>query len=106
MSNVSIDQILNQMRILSQNNIVPGTESVDSSNRPDFGQLLNDSINQVNDLQKEASSMKVAFETGSQDVDLPEVMVAAQKASISFEAMTEVRNKLLNAYQEVMNMQV
>lgn len=106
MSDVSIDQVLNQMRILSQNNIVPGSESVQNSNRPDFSQLLNESINQVNGLQKEASNLKVAFETGSKDVDLPEVMVAAQKASLSFEAMTEVRNKLLNAYQEVMNMQV
>ncbi|MFN3162848.1 MAG: flagellar hook-basal body complex protein FliE [Pseudohongiellaceae bacterium] len=106
MSNMSIDQVLQQMRILSQNNVVPGAERTEASNRPDFGKLLNDSINQVNDLQKQSSEMKVAFETGSKDVDLPEVMVAAQKASVSFEAMTEVRNKLLSAYQEVMNMQV
>jgi len=106
MSDVSIDQVLNQMRILSQNNIVPGNESVQNSSRPDFSKLLNESINQVNGLQQEASNLKVAFETGSKEVDLPEVMVAAQKASLSFEAMTEVRNKLLNAYQEVMNMQV
>jgi len=106
MSDVSIDQVLNQMRILSQNNIVPGAEGVESSNRPDFSKMLSDSINQVNNLQQESSAMKVAFETGSKEVDLPEVMVAAQKASLSFEAMTEVRNKLLNAYQEVMNMQV
>lgn len=108
MNNVSIDQVLNQMKILSQNNIVPGAEATrtGSTNRPDFSELLNNSINQVNNLQKQSSEMKVAFETGSRDVDLPEVMVAAQKASISFEAMTEVRNKLLSAYQEVMNMQV
>ena len=106
MSDVSIDQVLNQMRVLSQNNIVPGNDSVQNSSRPDFSRLLNDSINQVNGLQQEASNLKVAFETGSKDVDLPEVMVAAQKASLSFEAMTEVRNKLLSAYQEVMNMQV
>jgi flagellar hook-basal body complex protein FliE len=106
MSDVSIDQVLNQMRILSQNNIVPGSDSVATANRPDFSKMLNDSINQVNNLQQEAGNLKVAFETGSSEVDLPEVMVAAQKASLSFEAMTEVRNKLLNAYQEVMNMQV
>jgi len=106
MSDVSIDQVLNQMRVLSQNNIVPGNDSVQNSSRPDFSKLLNDSINQVNGLQQEASNLKVAFETGSKEVDLPEVMVAAQKASLSFEAMTEVRNKLLSAYQEVMNMQV
>lgn len=106
MNNMSVDQVLQQMRILSQNNVVPGTERADATNRPDFGKLLTDSISQVNDLQKQSSEMKVAFETGSKDVDLPEVMIAAQKASVSFEAMTEVRNKLLSAYQEVMNMQV
>jgi len=50
--------------------------------------------------------MKTAFETGDPNVDIPEVMVAIQKASLSFEAITEVRNKLLSAYQDVMNMQV
>ena len=50
--------------------------------------------------------MATAFEAGSPDVNLPEMMVAMQKASLSFQAMTQVRNKLLSAYQEVMNMQV
>lgn len=106
MTNMNIDQVLNQMRILSQNNVVPGTQQTEASGRANFSELLTDSLNQVNDLQQKSSEMKVAFETGSKDVDLPEVMVAAQKASLSFEAMTEVRNKLLTAYQEVMNMQV
>lgn len=103
MSNISVDQVLSQMRTLSQNNIMPETNTV---GRPDFSQLLNESINQVNDLQQDASDLKVAFEIGDDNVDIPEVMVAIQKASLSFEAITEVRNKLLSAYQEVMNMQV
>ena len=43
---------------------------------------------------------------GDDSVTLPETMVAMQKASISFEAVTQVRNRLLSAYQEIMNMQV
>jgi flagellar hook-basal body complex protein FliE len=39
-------------------------------------------------------------------VNLPEVMIALQKASLSFQAMTEVRNKLVNAYQDIMNMPI
>jgi flagellar hook-basal body complex protein FliE len=39
-------------------------------------------------------------------VNLPEVMIAWQKASLSFQAMTEVRNRLVNAYQEIMNMPI
>lgn len=103
MSDINVEQVLSQMRTLSQNNIMPESNTV---GRPDFSQLLNESINQVNSLQKEAGDLKVAFEIGDDNVDIPEVMIAVQKASLSFEAITEVRNKLLSAYQEVMNMQV
>ena len=103
MSEMNVEQILNQMRILSQNNILPETNSTE---RPAFSQLLQESIKQVNALQQEASELKTSFELGDSNVDIPEVMVAVQKASLSFEAITEVRNKLLSAYQEVMNMQV
>jgi len=47
-----------------------------------------------------------SFEQGDPGVSLTQVMVASQKASVSFQAMTQVRNKLIDAYQEVMNMQV
>jgi|TARA_B110000305_G_C19444731_1_gene644096 flagellar hook-basal body complex protein FliE len=103
MSEMNVQQVLNQMRVLTQNNQTPETNVID---RPDFSKLLDDSINQVNELQREATEMKTAFETGDPNVDIPEVMVAIQKASLSFEAITEVRNKLLSAYQDVMNMQV
>lgn len=103
MSQMSVEQVLNQMRVLSQNNVLPETNN---SNRAEFSQLLSDSIGQVNELQKESREMKTAFEIGDPRVDIPEVMIAIQKASLSFEAITEVRNKLLSAYQEVMNMQV
>lgn len=103
MSDMQVQQVLNQMKILSQNNILPETNSTD---RPEFSKLLNDSINQVNSLQQDATALKTAYEMGDSNVDIPEVMVAVQKASLSFEAITEVRNKLLSAYQEVMNMPV
>ena len=103
MSEINVEQVLNQMRILSQNMLSSETKV---AGRPEFSQLLSESINQVNELQQEASKMKTAFELGDSNIDIPEVMVAIQKASLSFEAITEVRNKLLSAYQEVMNMQV
>jgi flagellar hook-basal body complex protein FliE len=103
MSDISIDQVLSQMRVLAQNNVVP---ELNSASRPEFANLLNESIKQVNALQGEATELKQAFEAGKAGVDLPEVMIAAEKASVSFEAITEVRNKLLSAYQEVMNMQI
>ena len=54
-------------------------------------------------IQKVSQSQ---FEKGDPDVSLAEVMVALEKASVSFQAMTQVRNELLSAYQEVMNMPV
>jgi flagellar hook-basal body complex protein FliE len=50
--------------------------------------------------------MKTAFETNASDTSLAEVMIASQKADLSFRAMTEVRNKLVSAYEEIMNMPV
>lgn len=108
MSDMDINQVLAQMRVMaaaaqreSVTNVEPGT-----TGKTDFGELLKDSIDQVNQAQSQAKELVGAFETGDTNVELPEVMVALQKASISFEAMTQVRNKLLNAYQEIMNMQM
>jgi flagellar hook-basal body complex protein FliE len=72
----------------------------------DFGQVMKASLERVNDMQQNASSLSVAFEQGTPGVDLTRVMLEAQKASLAFRAMAEVRNKLVNAYQEVMNMPV
>jgi flagellar hook-basal body complex protein FliE len=60
----------------------------------------------VNQQQKTASSMAAAFERGAPGVDLPQVMIEMQKSSVSFRAVTEVRNRLVSAYQDIMNMPV
>jgi flagellar hook-basal body complex protein FliE len=80
--------------------------ATDAAAAPDFGQLLKTSLERVNEMQANASSLAVAYEQGRPGVDLTRVMLEAQKASLSFRAMSEVRNKLVNAYQEVMNMPV
>jgi flagellar hook-basal body complex protein FliE len=71
-----------------------------------FAELLKTSINAVNEAQTTATDMAAALERGDKSVALPEVMIALQKASLSFQAMTEVRNRLVNAYQEIMNMPI
>ncbi len=73
---------------------------------PDFAALLKDSLNQVNNMQQSAADLGTAFEQGAPGVDITRVMVEAQKATLAFRAMTEVRNRLVSAYQEVMNMTV
>jgi len=107
MSNIDINQVLAQMRAMST--AAGGSESnsgVAGASGVDFGELMKNSVDHVNEASTQAKALATAFESGDTTVDLPEVMVALQKASISFQAITQVRNKLLNAYQEVMNMQV
>jgi flagellar hook-basal body complex protein FliE len=72
----------------------------------DFGSLLRGALDGVNRAQNEAESLAQAFETGAANVDLAQVMVSMQKANIAFQTMTQVRNKLVNAYQEIMNMPI
>ncbi|MBT8766439.1 flagellar hook-basal body complex protein FliE [Pseudomonas boanensis] len=73
---------------------------------PNFAEVLGQAVNKVNDTQQAASELATAFEVGKTGVDLTDVMIASQKASVSFQAMTQVRNKLVQAYQDIMQMPV
>ena len=68
--------------------------------------MFKNAIDTVNTHQKTSAELATRFEQGDPSVDLPEVMIAMQKSSVSFQAMTQVRNKLVEAYKEVMNMPV
>lgn len=104
-TSMNIDQVLAQMRAMSAQAGNRAEESPPSGGA-DFGALLKQSIDQVNEIQQEASAMREAFEKGEGDMDLAQVMIAAQKSSLSFEAMVQVRNKLIDAYKDVMNMPI
>jgi flagellar hook-basal body complex protein FliE len=108
MSSIEINQLLQQMRNMAsaaESNNSPLDAGADVT-KTDFAQLLKDSVNQVNETQHTSSNLATAFEMGDPNVNLSEVMVAIQKANVSFQAMTQVRNNLVSAYKEVMNMQV
>ncbi len=106
MSQMEINQVLAQMRVLAAAAGSDKSTEAAVTSGADFGQLLAKSIDRVSETQTSASALTQAFERGAPDVDLPEVMVALQKANVSFQAITQVRNRLLSAYQDVMNMQV
>jgi len=72
----------------------------------DFGSLLKDALGSVNEVQQEAGSMKKAFELGDSSVSLSQTMITSQKAGLAFDATMQVRNKLLEAYKEIMSMPV
>jgi len=103
MSDMNVNQLLAQMRAMSLES--KGLPTVkESAPDSDFSVLLKQSIDSVNETQQAAGKLTTAFETGDSKVSLAEVMVASQKASVSFQAMLQVRNKLVDAYKDVMNM--
>lgn len=106
MNNISPQQLLTQIRTLNAELQAPVPSQIGETAQTGFGDLLGNAISQVNESQMHAADMKSAFETGKSDASLAEVMISVQKADLSFRAMTEVRNKLVTAYQEIMNMPV
>jgi flagellar hook-basal body complex protein FliE len=82
-----------------------GNQHANQNTRVDFGALLKGLIDQVNDQQQYSSSMKEAYQLGKER-DLAQVMLASQKADIAFNAMTQIRNRLVDAYQEIMRMPI
>ncbi|MDD4905493.1 MAG: flagellar hook-basal body complex protein FliE [Methylobacter tundripaludum] len=103
MSEMNVNQVLAQMRAMSLE-AGGGGKVQETGGGADFAAMLKQTIGTVNDTQQTAGKMTEAFESGDTNVSLAEVMVASQKASVSFQAMLQVRNKLVEAYQDVMNM--
>lgn len=82
------------------------TDSPQSSTKVSFTDALKASLDQVNQVQMNAEKLGKNFAMGDDSVSLSDVMIAGQKANISFQATVQVRNKLVSAYQDMMNMQV
>jgi flagellar hook-basal body complex protein FliE len=72
----------------------------------DFGAALKSTLDGVSAAQTKAADMGKAFSMGDESVSLSDVMISMQKSSINFQATIQARNKLVSAYQEIMNMQV
>lgn len=102
MSEINVNHVLNQMRTMSLQ--AAGRPVQETGGSTDFSSLLQQSIASVNDTQQTAGKMLEAFESGTNNVSLAQVMVESQKANVSFQAMVQVRNKLVEAYKDVMNM--
>ena len=117
MNTIDSSQLLNQLRAasLQAKGITPAeTGGIGAGNalegqnpvKSDFSSILNNSIDMVNDMEQGANNLASEFEVGNPNVTLPEVMIAKAKAGIAFEGMVQVRNKVVESYQEIMRMQV
>ena len=110
---VSMDnnQLLSQMQQLgklakagSNTGINPASQVGNTS--ADFGNVFTKAINSVNSQQMEAGRLANQVEMGDGGVSLVKAMIASQKASVAFQATMQVRNKVVSAYQDIMNMPI
>lgn len=102
-----IEQMLSVLRSTAAQASGKSAEpSAGSAGVTDFSEVLKNSIDKVNETQKSANQMAEKLAAGDTSQNLHEVMIALQTASVSFQEMVQVRNKLVTAYQDMMNMQV
>lgn len=115
-----INDLLQQMREMKQqaspgaNGVQPrseidaalGLKTDQTQSVPNFTEMFSNAINTVNETQKASGALSKAYEQGEAGVSLAQVMVASQKSSVAFEAMTQVRNRLVEAYNDVMQMSI
>ena len=80
---------------------IPATEV----EKPKFNEAVRALVTSVNDAQMQSADMRAAFERG-EDIPLTDVVLSMQKSSLAFEATLQVRNKVLKAYEDIMNMPV
>ncbi len=87
-------------------NITPQPSNVTTGNSPTgFSESVKGALQEVNKTQQIAASMKTEYERGA-DIPLTDVVMSIQKSSLAFEATLQIRNKVLKAYEEIINMPV
>lgn len=106
MDTKGIDQMLGLLRASAAQAGGRAAETPAPAGGVDFATVLQNSIDQVNQTQQQAETLAANFAAGDGNANLHDVMIALQKANISFQEMVQVRNRLVSAYQDVMNIQV
>ena len=106
---VQMNSLLQQMqemqRIASQDVRPKEVLHTTDSAAPSFSNMFTQALDNVNNLQQTAGQLQESYLRGD-NVDITRVMVASQKAGVAFQAVVQVRNKLVDAYKDVMNMPV
>ncbi len=101
-TNIDTIGLTNQMRVMAAQ--ANGAQSYPTDNS--FNSILQNQIDNVNQLTRQAEELKTRYEFNDPEVSIAQAMVAEQKANLGFQAMLSVRNKIVQAYQDVMNMPV
>lgn len=103
MSIQAIDGVLQQLQLTS---LQASGQQSDTTQQVDFGATMKAALDKISETQNTARSQAQDFELGKPGVSLNDVMVDLQKSSISMQMGIQVRNKLVSAYTDIMNMQV
>ncbi len=109
MSSMEINRVLEQIRSLQAQTKVSAPQlgpTQQTTGPSQFASILRAGLDQVNQTEQRANQLSEAFQRGAPGVDLPQVMLEVSKASVSLRAASEVRNRLISAYQDIMNMQL
>lgn len=106
MNTSAVDGLLAQMRVAAAAAGLREPSPAAQPGKVDFSNVLKSSLDGVAQAQQKSESMQKAFVLGDDRVSLSDTMIAMQKASINFQATVQVRNKFVQAYNDIMNMQV
>ena len=102
----SVDSLLAQMRVAAAAAGLREPSQSAQIGKMDFSNVLKSSLDSVAQAQAKSEAMQKAFVLGDDKVSLSDTMIAMQKASINFQTTVQVRNKFVQAYNDIMNMQV
>jgi len=101
-----VDSLLAEMRSAMVSAQGGGVAKPSGTGKVDFASVLKSSLDGVSQAQNEATRLQNSFVMGDDKVSLSDTMIAMQKANISLQATVQVRNKVVAAYNDIMNMQV
>lgn len=101
--NVNNTHVFNQPEVTTTSGAAP-IEQTDNVGA--FANMLHEAFETVNNLQNDSSNKQTRFDLGDRSMTLSDVMLASQKASISFDATLQVRNKMIEAYKTISQMQI
>lgn len=106
MNTPAVDSLLAQMRVAAAAAGLREPNPAAQAGKMDFAAVLKSSLDGVARVQNQSEAMQKAFVLGDNSVSLSDTMIAMQKASINFQTTVQVRNKVVQAYNDIMNMQV
>ncbi len=106
MNVTNVDSLLTQMRAAVAVAQGQGFQAPAPTGAASFSNVLKSSLEGVNAAQHRAEALQKAFVLGDDKVSLSDTMIAMQKANISFQTTVQVRNRMVAAYNDIMNMQV